>query len=379
MKKINKNIIIITLLLFVTILCALLICKIVKQDNDIQKYSEQKLENIPTTEKVIKNIIFMIGDGMGENHILAGEIYKGDKLNIQKITDKSYVTTYSTEEITDSAAAATALATGYKTNNRVIGKDPSGNNIENLVEYANKRRMKTGIVCTQILNHATPAGFTVHNIERSNYDEIALSQIESCVDLMFGGGREYFSKYKTQMSKNNFTWINSFSDLSDIDKESKVIGTFADKSISEEENRISLSDLTQEAISRLENDKGFFLMIEGSNIDVYSHEENLSKTLKELIDFDDAVKIAKKYVDKNPDTLLIITADHETGGLNLDGVTSANQLNNSLYTSGGEHTSANVLLYAYGIGAEDLTQYNVIDNTYICKFIKQGIKNNYLK
>ena len=338
----------------------------------------EQLGNIPRTKKKIKNIIYMIGDGMGENHIMAGALYKGEELNIQGIKNKSYVITSSTEEITDSAAAATALATGFKTNNGVIGKDKFGNNLENLIEYTNKKGMKTGIVCTQILNHATPAAFLVHNQSRHNYYEIALSQIESCVDLMLGGGRQYFSKYQSKMLENSFEWINNLSELENINKENKVIGTFASASISEEKDRVSLKELTQEAIYRLDNENGFFLMIEGSDIDSYSHQLNMEKTLNEIIDFDEAVKIAKEYVDINPDTLLIVTADHETGGLNLDGITIPQQLTDSLFTSN-NHTSKNVLMYAYGIAAEDLTQYNLIDNTSICNFIKQGLKNAYEK
>ena len=372
-KRVKLLILSILCLIF-TILASLVITKITNERNNILDYS-----NVPTTVKKIKNIIYMIGDGMGENHIIAGGLYSGKELNIQKIESKSYVETASISGLTDSAAAGTALATGYKTNNGVIGKDQYGNNLENLIEYANKFGMKTGIVCTQILNHATPAAFSVHNDSRENYDEIAKSQIESCVDLMLGGGRDYFSKYEAEMIENNFKWINNFSELNEISRVNKVIGTFASESISEEENRVSLEELIEEAIYRLDNENGFFLMVEGSNIDTYSHQSNINTTLKEMIDFDNAVGIAKKYVDRNPDTLLIITADHETGGLNLDGVTAADQLTDSLYTSNGSHTSANVLVYAYGVAAKDLTQYNLIDNTSICKFIKQGLKNAYEK
>ena len=365
-KSVFKVLFMVILLIF-TMIGSVLIKQIPNENGNLEK--------IPTTSKKIKNVIYMVGDGMGENHIIATQIYKGEKLNIQTIKNKSYVVTDSISGATDSAAAATALATGYKTNNGVIGKDIYGNDIENLIEYTNKMGMKTGIVCTQILNHATPAGFSVHNDDRKNYDEIALSQIESCVDLMFGGGSSYFRKYQTEMTENNFKWIDSFSELSSISKDSKVIGTFAENDI--KRDKVSLAEMTQEAILRLDNENGFFLMVEGSKIDTYSHNENLSKTINELIDFDYAVKVAKEYVDKNKDTLLIVTADHETGGLNLDGITKADQLNDSLFTSNGSHTRANVLIYAYGIGAKDLTRYNIIDNTFICKFIRKGVMNNY--
>lgn len=336
-----------------------------------------QIGKIPTTESKIKNVIYMIGDGMGENHIIAGSLYKSEELNIQSITNKSYLKTASLSAVTDSAAGATALATGYKTINGIIGKDENGNNLENLAEYTKSKGMKTGIVCTQILNHATPAGFSVHNDYRYNYDEIAKLQIESGIDLMIGGGRKYFNSYEAEMLERNYNWINEISELKNISKDEKVIGTFAEESISEEMNRTSLASMTEEAIYRLENENGFFLMIEGSCIDTYSHESNMEKMLIEMIDFDEAVGVALSYVEKHPDTLLIVTADHETGGLNLDGVSSKEQLTDLLFTSNGTHTEINVPIYAYGIGANDITKYDVIDNTSVYKFIKQGIDNNY--
>lgn len=364
MKKFNKRIIYITVLLIITICVGII----------IYKYnSKVKNENIDTNE--IKNIIYMIGDGMGENHIIAGELYQNKKLYMQTIKNKSYVTTHSTKQVTDSAAAATALATGYKTNNGLIGKDQYGNNVENLIEYTNKKGLKTGIICTQILCHATPASFSVHNNSRYNYDEITKSQIESKIDLMLGGGRKYFSKFQSEMKNNNFKWINSFEELNNINKNEKIIGTFSKESISKEKNRIPLKELTKQAISILENHNGFFVMIEGSDIDTYSHEKNMAKMLTEIIDFDEAVGIAKQYVDEHPDTLLIVTADHETGGLSLDGVNSANELSDSLFKSKGQHTSSNVPIYAYGAKAKYLTKDKVIDNTYICEFIKRNLDN----
>lgn len=340
-------------------------------------YSEDiKIGKIPTTEDKIKNVIYMIGDGMGENHISAGEIYKGEKLNIQNIKNKTQVKTASLSTVTDSAASATALATGYKTTNGAIGKDKNKNDIQNLIEYSNGKDMKTGIVCTQILNHATPAAFSVHNTYRYNYDQIAASQIESCLDLMLGGGRKYFYNYKSMIAHNNYKWINEISELENVEKNERIIGTFAEESISKEKNRTALSYMAEEAIARLENEKGFFLMIEGSDIDSYSYEQNMDKMLIEMIDFDDAVEVAMSYVDKNPDTLLIVTADHETGGLKVDKYMHKEQLTNKLFTTT-EHTENDVALYAYGVGANDITKYEIIDNTSIYKFIKQGIDNNY--
>ena len=313
---------------------------------------------------------------MRENHIIAGELYKETKLNIQNINNKTYVKTASLSTVTDSAASATALATGYKTTNGAIGKDKNKNDVENLIEYSNNKNMKTGIVCTQILNHATPAAFSVHNTYRYNYEKIAESQVQSCLDLMLGGGRKYFYNYKSRMIQNNYKWINEISELENINENERVIGTFAEESISKEANRTSLAEMTEEAIVRLENENGFFLMIEGSDIDSYSHEQAIDKMLIEMVDFDDAVGVAMSYVDNNPDTLLIVTADHETGGLKLDNAISKEKLTNKLFSTT-EHTETDVALYAYGIGENEITEYDIIDNTSIYKFIKQGIKNNY--
>ncbi|MBP3800835.1 MAG: alkaline phosphatase [Clostridia bacterium] len=178
------------------------------------------------------------------------------------------------------------------------------------------------------------------------------------------------------MLDNNYEWINNFSDIKNISKDKKIIGTFAEDSICEDQNRTSLSDMTTEALSRLENENGFLVMIEGSDIDTFSHKSNMQKMLIEMLEFDNAVGIAMNYVDTHPDTLLVITADHETGGLILNSTTSKEQLTDHLFTSRGNHTQTDVLVYAYGKSAEDLTQYDTIDNTSIYKFIKQGLTNN---
>ena len=343
----------------------------------LEYYENIPIGKIPTTNKDIKNIIYMIGDGMGENHIIAGELYKGEELNIQTIENKSYIKTASTSTVTDSAAAATALATGHKTINGMVGIDKDGNNLENIIEYANLKGLKTGVVCTQILNHATPASFLVHNNYRYNYYQIAQEQIRSNIDIMLGGGRLYFNRYENEIRENGFRWINNISELNNIDKNEKIIGTLANESISKENERTNLADMVKETLGRLENENGFLVMIEGSDIDTYSHDNNMKQMLVEMIDFDNAVGVAMEYVDNNPDTLLIITADHETGGLILDNITSKEQLNNECFTSNGQHTQKDVPIYAYGLGENDITQYDIIDNTSIFKFIKQALNNTY--
>ena len=192
---------------------------------------------------------------------------------------------------------------------------------------------------TQIINHATPAGFSVHNPHRYNYGAIAKSQVEAqYIDLMLGGGDRYFSSLRSQMQSKNVEYINNISELESINNEKRVIGALAYESTAQVEDqtqRTGLADMTEASLSRLENDNGFFLMIEGSDIDSYSHYLNMDGMLREIIGFDNAVKVAMDYVDSHPDTLLIVTADHETGGLNLNGITSKEQLTNDLFTARG--------------------------------------------
>ena len=140
--------------------------------------------------------------------------------------------------------------------------------------------------------------------------------------------------------------------------------------------------MTSVALNRLDSDNGFFLMIEGLNIDTYSHGNYLLGMLIEVTEFDKAVRVAKNYVDSHPDTLLVVTADHETGGLMLNGAnTSNNLLSNARFTSSSSsskpHTASFVKVFAYGKTANGLTRPRLIDNTYIHNYIKQGLVNRY--
>ncbi len=339
------------------------------------------------------NIIFMIGDGMGQNHIKAGEINKGSKLHMQTIPNQAEVTTYSFSvanegaSATDSAASATALATGVKTKNYYVGKDIVKNNVQNLTEYSRSLGLKVGTVSTQTIYHATPAGFTAHTSDRNNYWLIAKRQItEEQVDLMIGGGQEQFNGFPQEMAQNGYNYVTNFTDLANYTKDEKVIGAFSwDRMTKDGEGNAkpadpSLVEMTKAAIARLENDNGFFVMIEGSDIDTYSHKGQMGNMLNELNGFDNAVKVAMDYVDTHPNTLLIVTADHETGGLNLENITAKEELTDQLFQNGSngyyDHTNSNVLVYSYGKDAEELMSKEVIDNTDIHRFVRRKLQEN---
>lgn len=340
-------------------------------------------EGVKTDTKV-KNVIFMIGDGFGEKQAQAGELYKGGKLVFRTGEEngwyRNWQTTHDADypKFTDSAAAATALATGVKVHDSVVGISPGGKWVENLTEFSKARGLKTGIVVTQVLPHATPAGFTAHVDSRHSYDEIATQQVKQNIDLMFGGGSTYFNARKSLMNDLGYSYVTNFSDVSNVPADQKLIGAFKDSYIKHSDSNLPmLADTTKKALERLTNDDGFFVMIEGSDIDAYAHNSNMADMLDEIIVFDNAVKVAQQYVDEHPDTLLIVTADHETGGLDLSGVTDKSQLTNGLFKSGGTHTGQSVPLYAYGKGAQELTQYNTIDNTEIHQFVTDVLNNEY--
>ncbi|MDO5123537.1 MAG: alkaline phosphatase [Eubacteriales bacterium] len=327
------------------------------------------------SETQVKNVIFMIGDGMGKEQVEAGAVYKGSNLVFQDFTAQTTVTTSSLSGTTDSAAAATAMSTGVKTKNSNLGLDKDGNKVENLVEFSKNRGLKTGVVATQVLPHATPAGFTAHVTSRYSYNTIAVQQIMLQPDVLMGGGATYFTGREELLEANNFTVAKTFEEASNAPADKNLLGIFDSNYITADEEP-KLAQMTELTLSRLTNENGFFTMIEGSDIDSYCHQNDMNNMLKELMVFDDAVKVAKDYVDNNPGTLLIVTADHETGGLNVPDGATKSDLKNALFTSE-SHTGADVGLYAYGTGAEKLCENAKIDNTDIQKFIAAELNATY--
>ena len=316
----------------------------------------------------VKNVILMIGDGMGENHVQAAGM-----TNLMSIPNKTYCTTRSTVDVTDSAAAATALATGVKTTNSYVGLNSSGTAVTNLVEYAQDLGMKTGVVATEYIYHATPAGFTAHDNARYHYNAIARDQILSGTDVMMGGGSSIFNNYQTDIQDAGYTYVHDTNSLNSLPTSGKVLAAFGSGAIQTVDGNGNsnsypkLSAMTQKALALLENENGFFLMVEGSDIDTYSHQRKLNSAILEAQEFDKAIKTAMDYVDAHGDTLLIVTADHETGGLQRNGDSWA-------FTTG-DHTSTNVPVYFYYGNASSMSLPDVIDNTEIHNYIEKSLAN----
>lgn len=324
-----------------------------------------------------KNIIYMIGDGTGFNILEATEnIYHDDlymnKLAMNYIPQLTHQTTYSTTNyITDSAAGGTALATGYKTANGAIAVDSETRSepYKTLLEIAAEKGMDTGVVVTKSVTDATPAAFTAHAYERGYHDEIADQQTQKLIsgdlDVLLGGGSVYFDD--DYCIENGVNYISKKADLSNTP--TPLLGLFDYESMDTfDAEQPTLSEMTERAIELLSPDEdGFFLMIEGSQIDVYNHDNKLKEAAHEAFEFDKAVRVALEFAINNPDTVIIITADHETGGLYIPkDPTPENIESDSTYTTGG-HSERAVPVYALGKGVEKLDA--ITENTDIAAFV----------
>jgi len=291
------------------------------------------------------NIIYLIGDGMGPAHTTAYRYYKASKKQLATGDttviaptefDRHLVgmaSTYPADNtlVTDSAAGATALATGHKSYNGAIGITPDHEHQETLLERAKKLGMVTGVVSTSQINHATPASFIAHIDSRRKYDEIADQYVETRIngkiksDIMLGGGTQYYRRDNrdivAEFKKEGVDYIDA---LSDLDKLTKLpaMGLFAPKGLPFEvdshEQPKRLTRMTKKALELADSSKkNFFLMIEGSQIDWCSHANDIACAMKEMEDFESTLKTVVEFARKDGNTTVVVTADHSTGGLTL--------------------------------------------------------------
>lgn len=316
-----------------------------------------------TDIKKVKNIILLIGDGMGLPQTYSGYLENNMQLNIfsMPVTGLSK-TTSANNKITDSAAGGTAISTGNKTNNGMLAIDSTGKKLETIVEIANRNGLATGVVVTCELTHATPASFLIHCIDRGKYEDIAHYFLQSKVDLIIGGGYNHFAKRKD--NKNLVDSLQAcgftiFDSVSDIKLANRVL-CFTSKTYNQpiyKDGKSILPVATEKAINFLNNtNKGFFLMVEGSQIDWGGHYNVADYVNKEVIDFDKAVKHALDFAKADGNTLVIVTADHETGGLTLTGSTKINKKPKVEFSTL-DHTAIPVIVYAYGPGSEAFTGF----------------------
>ena len=319
-----------------------------------------------TSEKP-KSIILFIGDGMGVAQVTTA-IMNNVGSNFMRFTNGGLILTASTNSwITDSAASATAISTGVNTYNKAIGVDADQNNLKLLVDYASEAGKSFGIIATSSITHATPAAFYSNNLWRNEEYDIALQLSESEVDVIIGGGFKYFlpenenGKRKdgrnllNEMKDRKFSVVFDMEDLMSLDKgkTDKVVALLAYSAIDKENNPShKLADMTRVAIQILKkNGNGFFLMVEGAQIDWKAHDNEYQKMLFQLEDFNEALGVALDYAETDNKLLILVTADHETGGLTLlQGRAKSREFKEQWSTNG--HSGSMVPLLATGAGSE---------------------------
>ena len=331
----------------------------------------------PANKDNRKNLIYIIGDGMGFNHIENTKTYLGKKSFFFENYYTGSVATHSADQnITDSAAAATALATGVKTNNKYLGVNPNCKKLQNIMELSNSLNRKTGIITTDSLWGATPAGFSAHHNTRDEIQPILDDQSVSNIDLLFGLHNTTYQDQKQKFINNGYNYLETLEELNSASKENKIIGNFKNinsKYNIEINNPISLKELVTYSLDYFSSfDSAFTLMVEGAYVDKHSHSNNLLLMLYAMQDLYDATEYIFDWASKNMDTVIIFTADHETGGLKK--ANSKEELTNDLYTSV-SHTASNVPLYLYN------AEFNSseIDNTDIFKIAKDIVINHSTK
>ena len=324
--------------------------------------------NLKKTHKP-KNIIFLIGDGMGTAQIYAALTAKKDNLNIAKFKVVGFHKTYSANDyITDSAAGATAFSTGTKTKNGYLAVDTNQKILPTILELAEEKGLSTGLVATCAVTHATPAAFIAHEAKRSDYEDIAPWFLKTDIDVFIGGGKKYFENrtdkniFSDSLRKRNYQVVYNLGELNAITK-GKIAGLLYTEHppLMTEGRGEMLEKSSKKAISILEkNKKGFFMMIEGSQIDWACHSNAEDTLISEMLDFDNVVGMVLDYAKKNGETLVVVTGDHETGGYTItDGNLKEGNPKGKFSTI--NHTAVMVPIFAFGPGSEEFMGF--MENT----------------
>lgn len=348
----------------------------------VNLFAYQPTDTIAVNKKT-KNIILLVGDGMGVAEIYAGLTANKGKLNLEQFKFIGFSKTYSADNyVTDSGAGATAFACGQKTKNGAIAVDTLGKPLKTILEYAEDAGLATGLVSTSAITHATPASFIAHNADRSQYEEIAADFLKTDIDVFIGGGKKHFQNRKDSINlvkeliKKGYTVTDTIADFKNL-KTKKLAGFTAwehNPSILNGRGNM-LSEGTKVAIDMLnKNKKGFFLMIEGSQIDWGGHANDVDYITTEMIDFDKVVGQVLDFAKKDGNTLVIVTADHETGGMALNGGDIKNGKVGAAFTTT-HHTGIMVPVFAFGPGAENFM--GIYENTAIFIKMMDVLFNNY--
>lgn len=350
-----------------------------KEDSARYYFGKQPYEVVHVTEsrskKKPRNVIFMIGDGMGVAQIYAGMTANRGELNLNNFKNIGFQINYSANNyVTDSGASGTALATGSKTYNGAIGVDVDTLPIQNIREKCEALGKATSVISTSALTHATPASFVAHQASRNYYEAIAADFLKTNIDVFIGGGYKHFTQRADGKDLTIDLKSKGYQVVTDIESVSKVTsGKLAALLAPEHLKTIEqgrgamLSVATKTAINILKNDKdGFFVMIEGSQIDWGGHQNNTSYIVTEVLDFDRAIGEALAFAAKDGETLIIVTGDHETGGFAINGGNLEKGNVFGGFTSG-DHTGVMIPVFTFGPGSEEFR--GIYQNTDIPKKI----------
>ncbi|MBX2846263.1 MAG: alkaline phosphatase [Saprospiraceae bacterium] len=319
------------------------------------------------TPKSAKNIIFLVGDGMGVTQITSGMLSNNNTLHLERMKHIGFSKTSSTSgPITDSAAGATAFSIGEKTFNGAVGVDNEGNPKTTLLELLGNQGYSTGLIATCKITHATPASYYAHQKSRNMGYEIAADMVQAPVNLFIGGGKSHFENRTnpdegqiddrniiSELEAKGFTFVNSLTELAST---SGNVGYFIaeghPKAIKDGRDDIFPRSI-QPSIAHLqkESDKGFFLIAEGAQIDWGGHANDGNFIVTEMLDFDQAVGQALDFAEQDGNTLVVVTADHETGGFALGANGRDYSDMQAQFTTPG-HSAVMVPVYAFGPGAE---------------------------
>lgn len=329
---------------------------------------ETLVENIPVSNTYTgakpKNIILLIGDGMGLAQITAGLYANGNSLQLEKFPITGLILTHSARQlITDSAAGATAFSCGCKTNNGYIGVTTKKKHCLTILEQAKNEGKAVGLVASSSLTHATPASFIAHVADRGESENIATFFADTEVDLSIGGGMQYFNQRKTDQRDIYKELAQKGVVISDFTKQSlsetrpdpanPFMWFAAEKepaSATEGRTYLPLAARLATTFLKKRSEKGFFLMLEGSQIDWACHAKKGPEAVREMLDFDNAIGEILRFAQRDGETLVIVTADHETGGMTLEQSNTPDSVDLDFNT--GNHTASMVPVFAFGPGAE---------------------------